>query len=82
MVPHKRYSARQLPICRCIHTIVNQAAVALSILCWCKNIPCHMAWDVFGAANGNRTRTVFGPRDFKSLVSTSSTMAACFHPIS
>ena len=29
-----------------------------------------------GAANGNRTRTVFGPRDFKSLVSTSSTMAA------
>ena len=35
-----------------------------------------------GAANGNRTRTVFGPRDFKSLVSTSSTMAACFHPIS
>ena len=29
-----------------------------------------------GAANGNRTRTVLRPRDFKSLVSTSSTMAA------
>ena len=33
-----------------------------------------------GAANGNRTRTVLRPRDFKSLVSTSSTMAAWKRP--
>ena len=33
-----------------------------------------------GAASGNRTRTLFLARDFKSLVSTSSTMAAGFQP--
>lgn len=31
-----------------------------------------------GAANETRTRMMFPPRDFKSLVSTSSTIAACF----
>ena len=30
-----------------------------------------------GAAGGTRTRTLFGARDFKSLVSTDSTTAAC-----
>ena len=30
-----------------------------------------------GATDGNRTRTVSPPRDFKSLVSTSSTTVAC-----
>lgn len=34
-----------------------------------------------GAASGNRTRTLFLARDFKSLVSTSSTMAAISSPI-
>ena len=34
--------------------------------------------DSFGAGNRNRTGTEFTPRDFKSLVSTYSTMPASF----
>ena len=32
-----------------------------------------------GAGSGTRTRTGVNPRDFKSLVSTDSTMPACFY---
>lgn len=47
-----------------------------------KKIPVSSDTGIFcGAASGNRTRTLFLARDFKSLVSTSSTMAAISSPI-
>lgn len=47
-----------------------------------KKSPYHQIRGFFrGAASGNRTRTLFLARDFKSLVSTSSTMAAISSPI-
>ena len=38
----------------------------------------HWGRDSFGAGNRNRTGTLFTARDFKSLVSTYSTMPASF----
>lgn len=45
-----------------------------------EKAPYRMIQGLFrGAVSGNRTRTVLLPRDFKSLVSTNSTMTANFY---
>ncbi len=37
--------------------------------------------EIFGAADGNRTHTMFPPRDFKSLASACSATAAYYNNI-